>query len=161
MVKMSYLLKKWRANSLPRTYIISQRVFNVLQSYIPDSLNSWSIYLEVYHNHLHTLLFHRAGVFDIGGTALLFFLSSLHSSFDAGIIVRTAAEESGLPEPYDGRKTNEFLADYPENRATLAHRAKTELSYHNAVLEVMNHALFNVVSVRRKAESDLSRRLSN
>jgi len=128
---------------------------------MPDRLNSLSIYLEVYHNHLHTLLFHRAGVFDIGGTALLFFLFSPHSSFVAGIMVRTAAEESGLPEPYDGRKTNEFLADYPENRATLAHRAKTELSAHNAVLEVMNHALFNVVSDSRTAGTGFSGQLSN
>lgn len=45
-------------------------------------------------------------------------------------MARTAAEESGLPVTYDGRRPSEILAEYPGDKAVLIHRAKTDASAH-------------------------------
>jgi hypothetical protein len=66
----------------------------------------------------------------MGDAAFLISLFSPRSSFVAGIMARTAAEESGLPVIYDGRRPSEILAEYPDNQAILVHRAKTEVSAH-------------------------------
>jgi len=45
-------------------------------------------------------------------------------------MARTAAEESGLPVIYDGRRPSEILSEYQSDQAVLIHRAKTNASAH-------------------------------
>jgi hypothetical protein len=75
-----------------------------------------------------TIIFHGAEVFDRGDAAWL--LDQLHAErcLVAGIMARQAADESGLPTVYDGRKPSEILAEYLPGQAVLIHRAKTDAS---------------------------------
>nr|WP_281268011.1 DUF2117 domain-containing protein [Methanospirillum stamsii] len=75
-------------------------------------------------------MFHGADVFDQGDAARLISLICPQLSLVAGIMARTAADESGLLVTYDGRRPSEILAEYPEDNAILVHRAKTDASAH-------------------------------
>lgn len=77
-----------------------------------------------------TLIFHGADVFDYGDAAHLITLLRPGSSYVAGIMARTAAEESGLPVICDGRRPSEILTEYQDRHAVLVHRAKTDASAH-------------------------------
>jgi hypothetical protein len=77
-----------------------------------------------------TLVFHGAEVFDSGDAARLITLLDPELCLVAGIMARAAAEESGLPVRYDGRKPSVILAGLPADRAVLIHRAKNETSAH-------------------------------
>lgn len=77
-----------------------------------------------------TLVFHGAEVFDSGDAACLITLLKPGISLVAGIMARAAADESGLPVRYDGRRPSEILAEYPSDQAVLVHRAKNGISSH-------------------------------
>jgi hypothetical protein len=80
--------------------------------------------------HDLTLIFHGADVFDYGDAARLISLLHPRLSLVAGVMARTAAEESGLLVTYDGRRPSEILAEYPLDQVVLIHRAKTNASAH-------------------------------
>jgi hypothetical protein len=77
--------------------------------------------------HDLTLIFHGADVFDYGDAARLISLLHPRLSLVAGVMARTAAEESGLLVTYDGRRPSEILAEYPLDQVVLIHRAKPML----------------------------------
>ncbi|HOL41183.1 MAG TPA: DUF2117 domain-containing protein [Methanospirillum sp.] len=77
-----------------------------------------------------TLIFHGADVFDYGDASRLISLLHPRLSLVAGVMARTAAEESGLAVIYDGRRPSEILSEYAGDQAVLVHRAKTNASAH-------------------------------
>ena len=86
------------------------------------------------------LVFHGSEVFDSGAAARLISLLHPAASYVAGVMARTAAEESGLGVIYDGRRPSAILAGLEMRTALLVHQAKNEASAHRFGSLVHSHA---------------------